>query len=298
MARFKLYTSLIFLLLFTLSVKENDADSILSIATDESTENAVPDSSFVVFDGTGYREGPDLTQFGLEPIHLIYPSRLWQEPTEELEGTTSLPLYTLVRKQAEVARQENDEIAVIDIEHWPVKGEPATVSRSVALYLNVLKSFQESTPDVKYGYYRIPPVPDYWNAIQDPSSSRYQEWEERNRRLDELADQVDVFFPSLYTFYQDRERWVRYAIANIEQTRKYNGDKPVYVFLWPQYHTYNEDIGGQFIDPEFWKIQLQTARKYADGIVIWTPSSLEWDDDAEWWKVTKAFMSELNGENS
>lgn len=297
MARFKLYITLILLLLFTLSLKKNKSEGVLSLATDESTENVVADSSFVVFDGTGYREKPDLTQYGLKPLHIIYPPRLWKKKTNELKGTTHLPYDDLLEKQAEQARQEND-IAVIDIEHWPVEGNKKTVQESVERYIDVLESFKKLTPGVKYGYYRVPPVHDYWNAIQDPTSSRYQEWDAKNRLLDELAGKIDVFFPSLYTYYQDRERWVRYAVANIEQARKYSGEKPVYVFLWPQYHYYNKDIGGEFVDPEFWKIQLQTARKYADGAVIWTPSRLEWDDNAEWWNVTKEFMRELNNENN
>lgn len=296
MARFKLYISLIFLLLFTLSVKEDEPENVLAIATD-STGNVVPDSSFVVFDGTGYREKPDLTQYGLKPIHIIYPTRLWKKTTQELKGTTSLPFDSLLEKQAKRARQEND-IAVIDIEHWPVKGDARTVEQSVDRYIEVLESFRELTPDMEYGFYALPPVHDYWNAIQDTSSSRYREWEEKNRHLEELASKVDVFFPSLYTYYQDRERWVRYAIANIEQARKYNEDKPVYVFLWPQYHGYNKKLKGEFLDPNFWEIQLKTARKYADGIVIWTPSRLEWDSNAGWWKVTKEFLQKLDNDNT
>lgn len=297
MGRCKLYISLILLLLITFFAKENTSKEVLAMVTSQQEPNVVSDSSFVVFDGTGYREKPDLTKFGLEPIHIIYPPRLFKKSTHELKGTAHLPFDKLLRKQAEKARQEN-EIAVIDIEHWPVKGPEKEVDQSIDRYLKVLESFRELTPGMKYGYYGMPPVPDYWNAIQDSTSTRYKKWEGQNQRLNQLADKVDAFFPSLYTYYQDRERWVRYAIANIRQARKYNGEKPVYVFLWPQYHGYNKKLKGQFIDPEFWRIQLQTARKYADGIVLWTPSRLKWDSNAEWWEITKEFVQKWNGNHA
>jgi hypothetical protein len=110
-----------------------------------------------------------------------------------------------------------------------------------------------------------------------------------NDQLRSLAGAVDVFFPSLYTFYPDQAGWKKYAIAQIEEARRYGGGKPIYVFLWPQYHESNRILGGSYLPADYWLLELETAREYADGIVLWSGSS-KWDEDAPWWKVTKEFV--------
>ena len=127
------------------------------------------------------------------------------------------------------------------------------------------------------------------------SSVGYSTWQAENDRLAPLAKDVDAFFPSLYTFYADRNGWVRYATAQINEARRYGGGKPVFVFLAPQYHESNKILGGRFIEPKYWKLQLETASQQADGIVIWggwKNGPAEWDEAAPWWKATKEFLRE------
>ena len=65
----------------------------------------------------------------------------------------------------------------------------------------------------------------------------------------------------------------------------------VYVFLWPQYHDSNPSLKGAFLPADYWRLQLQMAKQYADGIVIWggwgSNGPIKWDENAVWWKVTK-----------
>ena len=156
-------------------------------------------------------------------------------------------------------------------------------------------------PGLSVGYYGAPPTRDYWRAVKGPASPEYKTWMSENDKLHPLADAVVVLYPSLYTFYPDREGWSKYAIAQITEARRYAGGKPVFVFLWPQYHESNVQLTGTYLPPDYWLRELQTAKEYADGVVIWggwdlkTNKAYKWDEDAQWWKITIDFLTATPG---
>ena len=192
--------------------------------------------------------------------------------------------------------QGTSSFAVIDIEHWALRGSSEVVTDSLQKYLMVLEWFRKSAPDFSVGYYGIPPLRDYWRAIKDHTTQDYISWVNENDAIAPLTTAVDNFYPSLYTFYPDQDGWKRYAMAQIEEARRVGKGKPVYVFLWPQYHDSNRLLGGRYLPEDFWQLELETARQFADGVVIWGGWDLKsnrpakWDDNARWWKVTKDFM--------
>lgn len=112
-----------------------------------------------------------------------------------------------------------------------------------------------------------------------------------------LAVAVDALFPSLYTFSQNRDAWVRSAIAHIDEARRYGTDALVYVFLWPQYHEITRGHALEYLDGDFWRLQIETAERYADGAVIWGGWDIKkniperWDENMPWWIETKSFIS-------
>lgn len=256
----------------------------------------VPDSSFVVFDGTRFREKPDMSRFGFEPIEVVYAMRMWKKKWNRVEKSLSnLPSRELVSRWARLSKRRGAEYVVIDIEHWPNHGKAEVVQQSISNYQQVLKWFKESNPSLKYGlwstvpikkrYMKEPPIPKYYNR-----------WKENNDKLTPLADEVDAFFPQLYTYSKDRQQWVTNARYMIQEARRYNGDKPVYVFLWPQYYGIDhKNLKDVYIEEDFWQLQLKVARKYADGIVIWFPYKARWENASQkpWWELTKEFIREL-----
>jgi len=252
---------------------------------------------FQVFDGTLYSKKPDLSEYGIQPIAIAYAGKFGPDWYKQADR---LPKVESVHAVAQEARIRG-RVAVLDIEHWPLKGLPNSVTDSLAKYKAVLGWFQEAAPDVSVGYYGTPPIRDYWRAIKQKTSQEHRAWMDENDQLRPLAGAVDVFFPSLYTFYPDQTGWKTYAIAQIEEARRYGERKPIYVFLWPQYHDSNRLLGGQYLPDDYWLLQLQTAKEHADGIVIWggwggNNRPAEWDEDAPWWKVTKRFMKTLDSE--
>lgn len=249
---------------------------------------------FPVFDAMLYRNKPDLSATGMLPIVGAYAGHFgatWYRVPSQLPPK---------EKVQQVAREAvvKASLAFLDIEHWPQKGSLATVADSVNKYVQVAQWFREAAPGIALGYYGIPPVQDYWRAIDSASSADYVSWMSDNDRLRPLADTVDIFFPSLYTFYDDREGWRRQAIAQITEARRYGGGKPIYVFLWPQFHNSNPDVAWKYLPTDFWQLELNTARQYADGIVIWGgwgPENrpVDWNELAPWWTTTKAFLAKL-----
>ncbi len=256
-------------------------------------QNVGAKTNFPVFDATGFTQKPDLRQFGLEHITVVYPNLMWEG--NKVPDATSLPDSSRISAFAQLASQSTG-VLVIDIEHWPVTGDPATVAESLKKYQTVIKWFKTPAPSLKIGLYGVLPIRNYWDAIQEKDSPRYAAWQRENDSLASIAQSTDLLFPSIYTFYEDRSGWQKYAIAQIRETRRYAGGKPVYVFLWPQYHVSNRRLANTFLPGDYWRMELETARKYADGIVIWCCSNApwpKWDDKAPWWLETQAFMREI-----
>lgn len=250
---------------------------------------------FRIFDATFFKNKPDLSRFGMEPIAGVYAGTFgahWHRDTK------TLPQKELVEEAARRARREAG-IAFLDIEHWPLKGDAQLVKENVRRYRTVAQWFRDVVPEFPVGYYGVPPIRDYWRAVKSPTSTERRSWMEENDRLVDLAAVVDVFFPSLYTFYDDQTGWRQYAIAQIAEARRYPGGKPVYVFLWPQFHDSNRRLKGTYLSPDFWKLELETAHDFADGVVIWGGGDTDnrpqnWDEQAPWWQVTKSFLARLS----
>ena len=250
---------------------------------------------FLVFDGTLYSNKPDLLAYGIRPITLVYAGKLGSDWYKQ---TGRLPDRQAVQAAAREAQQKGHAV-VLDIEHWPLKGSLDSVNDSVTKYMTVLEWFRAAAPDLPVGYYGAPPLRDYWRAINNPSHQERRTWMVENDQIRLLAKSVDALFPSLYTFYLDQVGWKKYAIAQIEEARRYGNGKPVYVFLWPQYHDSNRILGGHFLPEDYWLLELETAKQYADGIVIWggwgaDNRPAKWDENAVWWGKTKEFMASLS----
>lgn len=260
----------------------------LSQASGQSPASPKP---FLVFDATLYANKPDLSLHGIRPITLAYAGNFgpdWHRYPNRL------PDPGAVQAVARDAQQKGHRV-VLDIEHWPLEDSPSVVRESLSKYLSVLSSFRSAAPGLSLGYYGAPPLHDYWRAIEDIASPERRSWMAANDQTRSLAGAVDALYPSLYTFYPDQAGWKAYAIAQIEEARRYGEGKPVYVFLWPQYHESNSAIGGSYLPADYWRLELETARQYADGIVIWggwgnDNRPTNWDENAAWWQVTRGFM--------
>lgn len=248
---------------------------------------------FIVFDGTLYSGKPDLSTYGIQPVSVIYTSQFGKD---WYKNADRMPDKDVVQRIGREAQMKNTPV-VIDIEHWPLHGAFNQVRSGLSKYMTVLQWFKEAAPLVEVGYYGAPPLRDYWKSLSSPGSREWAAFAGANDSLNPLANAVDILFPSAYTFYADRGGWVRYAYAQISEAKRLAKGKPVYVFIMPQYHESNPSLKGAYLPADFWRLQLQMAKTYADGVVIWggwgNKGPAKWEDNAAWWKVTKEFMKKL-----
>ena len=257
------------------------------------TANDPGTHGFKVFDGTLYKDKPDLSAYGLRNITIIYGENFWKHKSE----MNSLPHHIRVERLAREAASKS-KVVCIDIENWPVHGDPDVVQDSIRKYAQVMQWFRQAAPDAQYGYYGVLPLGGYWPAIAPRTSPLRQAWEADNAKMLPVAATVNVVFPSLYTYYADPKAWVRFAIEQIHEAKKYG--KPVYPFLWPQFHDSNHLLGGRYLPAAYWKLELDTVRAHADGVVIWGGWNLKhdrpakWNNQAAWWQVTKKFLRQIN----
>ena len=178
---------------------------------------ALPDKkAFMVFDGTLYADKPDLSVHGIRPVSIAYTG---QFGVHWYKNSDILPEKIVVQKIAQEAQEKNAPV-VIDIEHWPLVGDPNEVRASLSKYMTVLQWFKEAAPGLPVGYYGAPPIRDYWKSLKSPMSKEWASFARENDQLRPLAGAVDIIFPSLYTFYTDRGAWVRYAYAQIAEARR------------------------------------------------------------------------------
>ncbi len=223
----------------------------------------------------------------MKPITVLYQASMWPGKSDDPQ---SVPNADVVRALALTANQSTGMV-VVDIEQWQVTGDPATTAQSIDKYQQTLQMFQQAAPSLQVGYYSVAPIRDYWSPIDGAQSTNYLAWQQQNNTVAPIAQQANALFPSAYTFYTDQVGWQTYAIAQIAEARRIAPGKPVYLFLWPQYDN-GQAQGGDYLSDDYWKMELETAKKYADGVVIWGGWTQTWDNNASWWLDTQQFLTE------
>lgn len=243
-----------------------------------------------VYQGLLYTGMPDLRVHGIRPVHII-DRGFWTD-----EGKPGTP--DRAKLDALVARLPRDGAPiVIDIEFLPLNRANPAMAANVTTLARIAAWFKAAAPDRMVGYYGLYPLSDYWRALDVPPGGK-RDWQRDNDAASALRSHVDWTFPSLYTYYRDTDGWVRQARALVCEARRIAG-KPVYVFVWPEFHDSTSDAGKP-VPPEYWRLQLETLHTIADGIVLWGGYDLQagrpraWDDREPWWHVTKQMLREWN----
>lgn len=251
--------------------------------------------SFRLLDATQYLNKPDMSQYGFEKLDVIYGHFLW--PNEKITDEVP-PEATMARTFLKYTSSKNSTPWCIDIEHWPLNGGDLDAEKNRNKLLHVLATARRINPTATIGLYGEVPMNNYYPSIAKIDSEQGKKWRSDNLRSKPLADAVDYIFPSIYTYYNEPAEWVLYAQRQIEMARIYK--KPVYAFIWPQYHDSNNFHAFEYIDRMFWRLQLETIYKYADGVVIWggwdfkNSQRAQWNENAGWWIETKDFIHSID----
>lgn len=246
-------------------------------------------AKFVIAQSMHYKGDIDLAQFGVRHNPIIYEASLLLAKENDAllsESKLSKLLSTI---------EPGPFPTVIDIEKWSLYvNDTAKRADNLQRLIAVIEGLRKVRPDMHFGYYGVIPERVYWPLVDSKMHNKKLEWSRLNDMAQgDFASHVDALFPSLYTFYEDSEGWKIYAEDLLQAARKFK--KPVYCYLWPQYHSSNKKLGGTYISTEYWRLELETCFQYSDGIVIWNNEpDKAWDPNAPWWKETVAFIAAHN----
>jgi hypothetical protein len=229
--------------------------------------------SFPVYDNMFYRGKPATERYGLIPSNIVYENKIWPNPREVGKLPSQDAFQALVRKL-----NANPGPLVLDIESVSLRTAPDMARHNASVLATLADWAHEAAPGKIIGYYGT-------NTLTDIPRENFA-------AAQGLARHVDAFFPPLYTFDDDRSRWEKRAKTSLAQCRELDPRKPVYFYLWPQYHQ-GTPKALRYVDAKYWKFQLETALRYGDGIVIWSRSRDEWDPRSGWWDVTRQFVAPL-----
>jgi hypothetical protein len=252
---------------------------------------------FVVVQAMAYRSGHvenmmrtsglDLTKDGVPEAQIIFESTLLPSAeSDAMQPDTKLRAFAAGLKKGPIP-------IVIDIERWPAN--PADSSKRaehVHRLADVIDKLRSLRPDLRFGFYGVLPERVYWPLVDSSRIQEEEQWQRYNRLAKvDLAPHVDAVFPSLYTFYPDEKGWERFAVRMLEAAHQFG--KPVYCFLWPKY--VGEQAKNGYLPRRYWRLELDTCHKYADGIVLYDESTdKDWDPSAPWWKETQDFLATLD----
>ncbi|MGH8082848.1 MAG: hypothetical protein ACREP7_19880 [Lysobacter sp.] len=174
-------------------------------------------------------------------------------------------------KDAVKANLKNPGPLVLDFEHINLSRDPQLSAINLGKLQTLAKWAHEAAPGHKVGYYGFP------GAIEAKDKERGKQ----------LAASVDVFYPSLYTMDDDRDRWRRRMDNMVAAARKLDPAKPVLAFIWPQYHDATAR-DAEFVPADYWRFQLDQLRRAADGAVIW--SKRVDGGSRDWVPTTRSFL--------
>lgn len=242
-------------------------------------------SKFMLFDALLHDGKPNLRRLGLQPLPSV--EHIWRSETSHADVEEDAIQRALRQLPLETGAY------FIDIENWPlVNTTPAVRQDSIGKLLRVAEIVRKAMPTTKFGFYGFPPVDSYWPMV-DPQKFPDQraEWLEANRELEPLAQLVDYLFPSLYTAFDDRPGWLRYADETIKAARRYG--KPVCPFLWADYHDSNKLLRDHELQADAWTEELRFCHAHADGIVFWGGYFFGggrrrgWSESAGWWQAVR-----------
>jgi len=233
---------------------------------------------FVLFDSLLHRGKPNLQRAGLQSLPPV--ANIWR-------NGASKDLVDEVGVQLALKHLPRDTSTFfIDIENWPVlKATPEIRRESIGKLIRVVSIARQVMPHTKFGFYGLPPTITYWPLV-DRRPADYNDWVNSNNELAALAEVVDFILPSLYTFYDDRSGWLTYADKTIRAARQYG--KPVYPFLWYEYHDSNFFLRGHEIALAAWIEELQFCHNQCDGVVLWGGAERGWSESAKWWQAVRS----------
>jgi hypothetical protein len=221
--------------------------------------------SFTLYDNTHYT-GLNLEQYGLTKSNILYADKA----SKHAIAVGRVPDETTFKMLLAQHDQAPGPV-VLDFEDLYLTGSPAKAAFHAQVLTMLAAWAHQVAPGKVIGFY----------GLLGHTDQRYLQ----------LARQIallqDAFFPSLYTFDDNRSAWQQRLLDDMRLAREIAPGKPVYPYIWPQYHE-GTSKALQYIDASYWLFQLKTIRRYTTGAVIWSGPGPNGSN--AWVAVTATFM--------
>ncbi|WP_448607492.1 hypothetical protein [Paenimyroides ceti] len=257
---------------------------------------------FRIYDAMLIKQKPSLYKEGLSFINMIYDDSLLVYKDLSDLNASNLSNEKFLRSSKRV---KPSYPICLDIEVWLFNEEH--IHESVRKYTDVLQKFKKKFPKTDIGLYGVIPYADLniyqekATFLNDKSKDWMQEWKYINSNLGSIVSNSNIAFPSCYTRFKDRDLWKFAFLEQIKKIKEIDSNIKIYAFLWPQYYAAGFEYNDHLVEADFWKLQLEMAYKYCDGVVVWAPhynsndrSDYTWNENAEWWQTTKQFIKDKN----
>ncbi len=245
-------------------------------------------AEFRVYDATLYKNKPDLSEFGIEYLPVVYGPELYRPQDRE----DKLPN----RKHAlsVIGRKIRPNVPlVLDVEHWPLRGimrDDQQLTDNIKKYRRLIRWVRDKYPNVDVGYWQRVPLGGQRARTSPEGSPARAQWMNFVQRASVIGEDMDINFPAVYAVGRNETRWKK-QFETVMDVSDELFDGPQIVFLNPR-----KSETTHYVRRKFWRLQLNYACIRADGIAIWggwngpTERRAQWNDDAPWWLETKAFM--------
>jgi hypothetical protein len=295
----RFFLSLLLLVTTHVFISCNDSDG----------KSDVPEETkeFVLFDALAYYAGKpeDLTADKLSQMTLIYENNLinW-DPTDVSKIFLDMNKVTA---EAEAAAQKGIKFVCTDIETWyndDGMGADSLKNNFVKMY----DVFRAKMAGVQVSNYGVPFTNLNRSRYNSDGSKKthaddeiLQRWKDASQKRYASVSAMDYLCPSVYLAMPDIASWAYDLRTTVNECKKLDKSKKVYVYMWPQYYDLADGPYNKvFIDPADWKRMLEHAFKYCDGVVLWAHpldnngNWIEWSDPRvqAMFSATKEFIAE------
>lgn len=244
-----------------------------------SLSKADPKASFQIYDSLVYKQRPSLN---LLPIR-TNGGEYWKN--NDRTKPDEAACRNFARNLKDTGR------VIVDIEHWDYdirKASESNVRETMNKVIQIVDWMKDEVPQLEIGLYPFPPVTDYWTPVTNPIG--IGDWKKANDFLRPVAEHVDFIAPEIYTYFDDRTNWLKFAQASLAEAVRIG--KRTMPIVWPRYHVSNDKLKYQMLPGDFWQLQLKTVRESGvDGLILW-----DWEPETAlnptwgWWKETVKFV--------
>lgn len=259
----KIITCAIFASIFSLASCKDAGDS-----KDEEFVKPEPKRSFELFDAMFYTQKPDFSSVGIQPIQLLYESKL-------LSG--SAIDWNLVNQSIASTKAAKYKVVSLDIEQWYSKKAPEETAK---LLSDLYDAFKKEMPGIIIGNYGTPcenlnvmRYVQYANGKTADDVLKLWTAQSNARRL-KTGEPGDIVMPSIYGMNHNIDQWIEDIKTTIKYIRKEYPNKLVYAYLWPQCYNWktaaeNPDYMTFYTGEEFEKILNACYDCGFDGAILW-----------------------------